>query len=87
MNIVLWIIMGALAGWVASMIMGTNARQGGLMNIVVGIVGAMLGGFIMNFFGTAGVTGFNIWSFIVALIGSVALLAIYKMARGEKLRH
>ncbi len=86
MNIILWIIFGALAGWVASMIMGTNARQGALMNIVVGIVGAMIGGFVMNFFGAPGVTGFDIRSFIVALVGSIILLGLYRLVSGSGAR-
>ena len=48
MNIILWIIFGALAGWIASMIMGTNAQMGALANIIVGIVGALIGGFLMQ---------------------------------------
>lgn len=84
MNIILWIIFGALAGWVASMIMGTNARQGMIMNIVVGIVGAMIGGFVMQMFGAQGVTGFDIRSFIVAVVGAIILLALYKMITGNR---
>jgi len=74
MSIIVWIVIGGLAGWIASMIMNT---EGGLLrNIVVGIVGALIGGFIMSFAGATGFTGFNLWSFLVALIGSVILLAI-----------
>lgn len=76
MGIILWIIFGALVGWVASMLMGTDAGQGALMNIVVGIVGAVAGGFIMNLVGFAGITGFNLYSFGVAMIGAVFLLWI-----------
>ena len=78
MDFVLWIILGGVAGWLASMIMNTDAEQGALMNIVVGIVGAVLGGFLMNVFGQSGVTGFNLYSFIVAIIGAVVLLWVYK---------
>ena len=74
MSIIVWIIIGGLAGWVAGMIM---KEQGSLVkNIIVGIVGALIGGFIMSFFGAEGFTGFNLWSFVVALLGSVVLLAI-----------
>ena len=73
-NIILWIIMGALAGWIASMIMGRDAQMGAIANIVVGIVGAFIGGFIMNAVGVAGTTGFNIWSLLVAILGAVVLL-------------
>lgn len=79
MNILLWIILGALAGWIASMIMKTP--QGLIMDIVVGIVGAFVGGFLFNQFGAQGVTGFNLPSILVAIVGSVVLLAIVKMLR------
>jgi len=81
MGIILWIIFGALVGWIASIIMKTDAQQGAFLNIVVGIVGAVLGGWIMSFFGQSGTTGFNIYSFIVALIGAVVLIAIVKAVR------
>lgn len=81
MNILLWILMGALAGWIASMIMGTSASQGLLMDIVVGIVGAFLGGFIFSLFGFAPVTGFNLWSLLVAIVGAIILLWIVKAVR------
>ena len=61
MEIILWIIFGAFVGWIASMIMGTDAQQGAVMNIVVGIVGAVLGGFIMNSLGQGSVNGFNLY--------------------------
>jgi uncharacterized membrane protein YeaQ/YmgE (transglycosylase-associated protein family) len=76
MDVLLWIVFGAVAGWVASLIMRTNAEQGFLMDIVLGIVGAVLGGFIMNVFGQPGVTGFNIYSLIVAVVGAVVLIGI-----------
>ncbi len=78
MNIVIWIIFGALVGWIASKIMNTDAEQGAIANIVVGIVGAFIGGFVMQSLGKSGVTGFNLGSFLVALLGSVILLGIYK---------
>lgn len=81
MNIILWIIFGALVGWIASLIMKTDAQQGALLNIVVGVVGAVLGGWLMSFFGEGGVSGFNIYSFAVALLGSVVLIAIVKAVR------
>ncbi len=78
-ELIMWIIFGALIGWVASLIMGTDDRQGGLANIVVGILGAVVGGFIARMLGAEGVTGFNLVSFLVALGGAVLLIAIYKM--------
>lgn len=78
MGLILWIIFGALVGWVASLIMGTDARQGTLLNIVVGIIGAVIGGYLVSAFGEAGVTGFNFYSFAVALLGSIILIGIVR---------
>jgi uncharacterized membrane protein YeaQ/YmgE (transglycosylase-associated protein family) len=74
MNWIVWIIFGALAGWIASIIMKKNRRMGAIANIVVGIAGAFIGGYIMDFFGAQGVTGFNIYSLLVAILGAVVLL-------------
>ena len=75
MNFIVWIIFGALAGWIASMVMGKNAQMGALANIVVGIVGALIGGFLMtNVFGAQGVTGFNLTSLLVAIVGAAAVV-------------
>jgi uncharacterized membrane protein YeaQ/YmgE (transglycosylase-associated protein family) len=77
MGIIAWLIFGAIAGWVASMIAGTNARQGWLMNIIVGIVGAFIGGFLYSLLtGANFVAGFDLTSFIVAVVGAVILLFI-----------
>lgn len=81
MNILLWILFGAIAGWVASVIMKTNASQGLLRDILLGIVGAILGGFLFSLFGQEGVSGFNIYSFLVAIVGSVVLIWIGRMLR------
>lgn len=78
MDLVLWLVFGAIVGWLASMIMGTDAQQGWLGNIVVGIVGAVLGGLIMNAFGQSGATGFNFYSFAVSVLGAIVLLWIYR---------
>lgn len=79
MGILLWIIFGALVGWVASMIMKTG---GGLLwDIVVGIVGAVIGGFLMNMLGYGDVNGFNLYSFLVALLGACILIAIVRAVR------
>ncbi len=87
MNIILWIILGALAGWIGSMIVGTNREQGGFMNIVVGIVGAIIGGWIMQAFGGSGVTGFNLPSLLVAILGSVVLLALVRLFTNRSHHH
>lgn len=78
------IIIGGLAGWVASMIMKTNASMGLLANIVVGIIGAIIGNLLLPVFGVSGSTGFSIWSFIVALIGAIILLFIISLFRGRR---
>jgi uncharacterized membrane protein YeaQ/YmgE (transglycosylase-associated protein family) len=80
-SIIAWVVLGGLAGWIASMIMGTNERQGCFMNIIVGVVGAFIGGFVMSFFGGQGVTGLNIPSILVAIIGAVILLWLVKALR------
>lgn len=81
MNWILWIIFGAIAGWIASIIMGRNAQMGALANIVVGIVGAIIGGWIMSFFGGQGVTAFDLPSLIVAILGAIALLFLVGLVR------
>ncbi|OHA59434.1 MAG: hypothetical protein A2589_01020 [Candidatus Vogelbacteria bacterium RIFOXYD1_FULL_46_19] len=86
LNLILWIVFGALVGWIASIIMKTNDEQGSILNIVVGVIGALIGGFVMDFFGASDVTGFNLYSFLVALLGAVILLAIVKLFRGQGVR-
>lgn len=82
MGIIVFIIFGALVGWAASIIVGTNREQGALGNIVVGVLGAFLGGIIMNAIAGVGITGFDISSFLIALLGAVILLLIYRALRG-----
>ncbi len=79
MSIILWIVFGAIVGWVASMVMGT--KEGLVLDIILGIIGAVLGGWLMSFIGKTGVTGFNLYSFLVALLGAVVLIAIVKAVR------
>ena len=83
MGIILWIIFGGIVGWVASLIMKTDAQQGLILNIVVGILGAVIGGWLMSFLGEGSVSGFNLYSFGVALIGAVALIALMKAVRNS----
>ncbi len=79
-----WIIFGALAGWVASLIAGTDRQQGCLVNIVVGIIGSFIGGILVQFLtGRPFDFGFNLSSFIVAVIGAVVLLVIVRLVRGK----
>lgn len=80
-----WLIVGAAAGWLASVVMKTNRQQGLFMDIVVGIIGALIGGLLFTEFGTAGVTGFDIWSLFVAFVGAVVLLAAVRLVNGKQL--
>ena len=78
MGSIAWIILGGIAGWLGSMVMGTDSSQGIILNIIVGIVGAFVGGFLFTKFGLAGVTGFNLYSLGVAVVGSVVLLWVLR---------
>lgn len=78
MNILLWIVFGAIVGWLASIVMRTDSEMGPVANVVVGILGALIGGWIVTLFGGPSVTGFNLPSFLVAIVGSVVLLAIVR---------
>lgn len=81
MGIIIWLVMGGLVGWVASLIMGTDARQGIILNVVVGIVGALVGGWLISPLVGAGSIneGITLMSFVVSLIGAVILLAILSL--------
>jgi uncharacterized membrane protein YeaQ/YmgE (transglycosylase-associated protein family) len=77
MGIIAWIIFGALTGWIASMIM--KSEGGLIMDIIVGIIGAVIGGWLMNFFGEGGVEGFNLYSFLVAILGACVLIVVLRV--------
>lgn len=83
MGIIVWLIMGGLVGWIASMIMGTNAQQGIILNIVVGIVGALIGGWLIGpLLGAGSINdGITIMSFVVSLVGAVILLFVLSLFR------
>jgi len=78
------IIIGGLAGWVASMIMKTDGSMGILMNVIVGVVGAIIGNFLLPLLGVSGTDGFSIWSFVVALIGALVLLFVVRLFTGRR---
>jgi uncharacterized membrane protein YeaQ/YmgE (transglycosylase-associated protein family) len=80
MSILAWIILGLLAGFIGSKIVNKSG-EGVVMDIVLGIVGALLGGWLFNRFGATGVTGLNIYSLFVAVVGAVVLLVVYHMIR------
>lgn len=78
------IILGGLAGWVASMIMRTDESMGLFLNIIVGIIGAVIGNIVFGLLGGSGTNGFSLWSFIVALIGAIILLFIVRLFTGTR---
>ncbi len=83
MSILAWIILGLIAGFIGSKLVNKSG-QGLILDIVLGIVGALVGGFIFNAFGAVGVTGLNIYSLIVAVIGAVVVLVIYHAVAGRR---
>jgi uncharacterized membrane protein YeaQ/YmgE (transglycosylase-associated protein family) len=83
MNVFAWIILGLIAGFIGSKIVNKSG-QGMIMDIALGVVGAIVGGLIFNFFGAAGVTGLNIWSLLVSIIGAVVVLWLYHMVSGRR---
>jgi len=76
MSIIGWIVLGLIAGFIASKIV-SKSGEGLIVDIVLGVVGAIVGGFLFNLVGAVGVTGFNLWSMFVAVIGAVVVLLIY----------
>lgn len=89
-NFILWLLFGALVGWLASIVMRTDAQQGALMNIVVGIVGAFLGGLIFSIIPGSPVNindgNFSLWSLLVSFIGAIVLLGIVNMFTRGRVR-
>lgn len=79
MNLIGWVILGGIAGWIASMITGRNDQMGCITNIVAGIVGAFVGGWLFSLLGFPGAIGFNIWSLLVSVVGAVVVLAIVNL--------
>ena len=84
MDFLSWILLGGLAGWVAKSVTGIGERRGCLFNIVIGIIGSVLGGLIFQHFGKAGVTGLNVWSLFVAAVGAIVFLAVAGIFRSKR---
>lgn len=82
MGFLAWIVLGGIAGLLASLVV-KNSGSGLLGNIVIGIVGAFIGGFVMSLFGSEGVTGFNVFSLFTAFVGAVILLLLVRSFRGR----
>lgn len=82
-NVILWIIFGAFVGWVASIIMRTNESMGAAANIIIGIVGAFIGGAISRLLGGPAVSGFSLTSVIVAVLGAMLLIFFIRMISGR----
>ena len=76
MGIIAWVILGAISGWIASIIMKKNESMGAMANIVTGIIGAFIGGMVFNFVGAQKVTGLNVYSVLVSVVGACILLWI-----------
>ena len=83
MSIISWIILGLIAGFIGSKIVDSHG-QGFWLNIALGIVGALVGGFLFSLFGSTGVTGLNIWSIVVAIVGAVVVLLLYNAVTGRR---
>jgi uncharacterized membrane protein YeaQ/YmgE (transglycosylase-associated protein family) len=83
MGIISWIILGLIAGFIGSKIVNRQG-QGFWLDIALGIIGALVGGFLFDLFGATGVTGLNIWSMIVAIVGAVVVLLIYNAVTGRQ---
>jgi uncharacterized membrane protein YeaQ/YmgE (transglycosylase-associated protein family) len=89
MNLIIWLILGGIIGWLASIIMKTNAQQGVLLNVIVGIVGSMLGGWLISPLlgaGTINQSDFSLGGLLVSLLGAIILLAIVNLFRRGKVR-
>jgi uncharacterized membrane protein YeaQ/YmgE (transglycosylase-associated protein family) len=83
MSIIGWIVLGLIAGFIASKIVNKTG-EGALLDVVLGIVGAIVGGFLFNQFGAVGVTGFNLYSMVVAVVGAIVVLILYHAVVGRR---
>jgi uncharacterized membrane protein YeaQ/YmgE (transglycosylase-associated protein family) len=83
-GIISWIVLGGVAGWLASIITKRNDQMGCITNIVAGIIGAAVGGWVFSLFGGTGVTGFNLPSLLVAFVGAVIVLAVVNLIFGRR---
>jgi uncharacterized membrane protein YeaQ/YmgE (transglycosylase-associated protein family) len=84
MGIIVWIVLGLIAGGLAKLIMPGRDPGGIIVAMLIGIAGALVGGFVFSLFGGGGVTGLNLGSIIVAIVGALILLALYRMVSGRR---
>ena len=84
MGILSWIVLGGIAGWLASIVTRRNDRMGCISNIVAGVIGAAVGGWVFSLFGGPSVTGFNLQSLLVAFVGAVIVLAVFNLIFGRR---
>jgi uncharacterized membrane protein YeaQ/YmgE (transglycosylase-associated protein family) len=82
-TIITWLILGALAGWIASMLTGTNERINGWMNVVIGVIGAVIGGLALQLMGVSVSAGFSLGSLLTAILGAVILLSLVRAFRHD----
>jgi uncharacterized membrane protein YeaQ/YmgE (transglycosylase-associated protein family) len=85
MNLIIWLLVGALVGWLASMVMRTNAQQGTILNIVVGVIGALIGGYLLGG-PTINSNALNLTAIAVSFVGAVILLAIVNLVQRGRVR-
>jgi uncharacterized membrane protein YeaQ/YmgE (transglycosylase-associated protein family) len=83
MGILAWIVIGLIAGLLARLVMPGDDPGGIIITILIGIAGAFVGGFVFSIFGGSGMTGFNLWSILVATVGAIILLLIYRLIAGR----
>ena len=89
MNFIIWLIVGGIIGWLASIVMKTNGQQGMFLNVVVGVIGAMLGGWLISPLvgvGTINQDNFSLPALLISFVGAVILLAIVNLIRGRSVR-
>ncbi|HEU4493372.1 MAG TPA: GlsB/YeaQ/YmgE family stress response membrane protein [Rubrobacteraceae bacterium] len=84
MGIIAWIVVGLIAGALAKLILPGDDPGGIIVTILIGIVGAFVGGFVFSLFGGTGVSGFNFWSILVATVGAIILLLVYRLIAGSR---
>jgi uncharacterized membrane protein YeaQ/YmgE (transglycosylase-associated protein family) len=84
MGIISWIVVGLIAGALGKLVMPGDDPGGFIVTILIGMAGALVGGFVVGILGGSGATGFNIWSILVATLGAIILLAVYRLIAGRK---